>query len=91
MSTYWGYVCDSHDPPLISERWFNHGEAVLTDAYTRERAGQWPTDPNITAWDEPVPVVSSGGYETTAPISWLREHPRCTLALHNEYGDRQAL
>lgn len=86
MSTYWGYVCVSHDPPLESEHWFNHGEDVLVDAFLRERAGEWPNDPSFTAWDEPVPLVLRG-YETTSPISWLREHPRCEVALRNEYGD----
>jgi hypothetical protein len=49
VSTYWGYVCESHNPPLISEHWFNHGEDVLTDAYRKERAGEWPIGHDVSA------------------------------------------
>lgn len=90
MSTHWGYTCLSHDPPLSSDTWFNHGEQILLHAYQTERAGQWPRDPAITAWDEPVPVYN-GGHGTTAPIEWLRQHPRCNVALRNEYGDVQPI
>lgn len=91
MSTYWGYVCDSHDPPLISERWFNHGEEVLIDVFRKERAGEWPMDMAYPLLEDPMPVVWRNGYETTAPIRWLRKHPHCTVNLHSEYGERQKL
>ena len=57
MSNYWGYACASHEPALISEHWFNHGEAVLVDVFLRERAGEWPNREDISAWDEPVAVA----------------------------------
>jgi hypothetical protein len=41
--------------------------------------------------EDPMPVISKGGYETTEPIQWLRKHPRCKVALCNEYGDREEL
>jgi len=95
MSTYWGYVCESHDPPLTSEHWFNHGEEVLTQAYTLERQGQWPNDTEFMlkypALDPSPMPIDHRGYVTTWPIEWLREHPNCTVALHNEYGDRKPL
>jgi hypothetical protein len=33
VSTYWGYVCESHNPPLESEHWINHGEDVLVATF----------------------------------------------------------
>lgn len=90
MSTYWGYVCQSHDPHLESERWFNHGEDVLTEAYQLERAGEWPNDPAWPLLDEPRDVKHRG-YFTSAPIHWLREHPKCQVALRSEYGDTKSL
>lgn len=90
MSTNWGFVCLSHDPPLASEHWFNHGEDVLRDAWQKERADEWPDDPKFTAWAEPLPVVLRSA-ATASPIFWLRQHPNCTVGLHNEYGDIEPL
>ena len=97
MSTYWGYACESHDPPLISEHWINHGEDALIETFRKERAGEWPDEPVIVGVNdaldpEPVEVrYYADGYGSQAPIWWLREHPRCAVALHNEYGDRRAI
>lgn len=110
MSTSWGYVCQSHNPPLESDLWISGssttGAHVLTDLYRKERAGQWPNvsedHPYYLAYGLgspywvapidgeaiPVPPRSGGGappYE--GPATWLREHPHCTIALHNAYGD----
>jgi hypothetical protein len=92
LSTNWGYACISHDPPLVSECWFNHGEEVLVDAFLRERAGQWPSDPSggDVEWAEPMPVTLRS-YATTSPIYWLREHPRCEVVLHNEDGETRLI
>lgn len=88
MSTYWGYVCVSHAPPLGSEQWFNHGEDALCDAYVRERAGTWPDEDNAGLYLPPDPVpVQVHGYGTTAPIWWLRQHPNCRVLVESEYGD----
>lgn len=90
MSTYWGYSCVSHDPPLNSDHWLNHGEDVLIDAYLRERRGEWPDDDADLPWVEPEPVVLRG-FESTAPIWWLRSHPHCEVVLHNEYGETRPI
>lgn len=106
MSTYWGYVCETHDPPIVSERWFNRGETVLHRVFELERAGEWPnvpeSDPLYLAYEgEPMPVhqyaddligtTGPYGVGTPHPVMWLREHPRCKVALRNEYGDREEL
>lgn len=89
MSTYWGFVCRSHDPEIESEQWFNCGAAVLADAFQKERAGDWL---NSEQFDEPLPVVAPGGtWVTSEPIYWLRQHPVCDVALRSEYGDTREL
>lgn len=92
MSTYWGYRCISHDPPLESEHWFNHGEDVLIDAYLKVRAGTWPMVPDrlFPGEFEPALVVHRS-YETAEPHAWLTDHPRCEVVLANEYGDVRAI
>lgn len=95
MSQRWGYVCQSHDPEITSDTWLNHGAGVLAEAYRRERAGEWPDDPVFAAqWPaldpEPVPIEHNGG-EWQGGIQWLREHPRCVVALRNEYGEIRPL
>lgn len=99
MSTHWGFVCQSHDPELTSEWWFNHGETLLAKVYAEERRGQWPDDPEYGPggrWDalgpSPLPVVNANHpLGTIAPIEWLRLHPRCKVALRNEYGETRDL
>lgn len=102
MSTHWGYVCQSHDPHLISETWLNHGELVLVDLYQQMRAGTWPVVaeavPHIglAFKGEPYSVLEYGGKAVPAlpggvpswsgPPAWLMEHPRCKVALRSEFG-----
>lgn len=81
MSTYWGYSCRSHTPPLNSEMWFNHGDKALGKALDAFKAGTWPTD----EWDSPLPM-SHSGYSTASPLYWLHEHPNCDVGIINEYG-----
>lgn len=83
-------MCRSHDPEIESEHWFNRGAALLADVYQKERAGEWPFDPELSDLGEPA-KVSHGRYETTAPIYWLRQHSRCDVALRSEYGDTREL
>jgi hypothetical protein len=87
VSTNWGYVCQSHDPWLISEPWLNHGDEVLAHVFALVREGAWPRDPFD---DQPV-LISAYGYDTAMPIYWLWEHPHCVVALRNEYGEIQEL
>lgn len=97
MSTYWGYACVSHEPSLVSEHWFNHGEDLLREAYDLERRGLWPDVPVIVGVNdalapEPQPVEGHDGhYPTAAPIYWLRSHPHCIIVLHNEYWETELL
>lgn len=86
MSTYWGYVCESHDPHLESDHWFNHGDLELARLFWDVRAGKWV----FNEWGEPDPI-DHRGYTTTEPVRWLLEHPRCRIALANEYGDIKPL
>ena len=112
MSTHWGYVCQSHDPELISERWLNHGDDALIDLYRKVRAGDWPLASDLIPHlglaygDELAPMeyvqgshgqpgfafpiaprAGGGTPPWSGPPSWLAKHPRCVVALRNEYGD----
>lgn len=82
MSTYWGYACKSHDPALVSEHWFNHGDGALRKVLDTYRLGYWPTD----EWDQPLPM-SHNGYSTSSPLYWLRGHAKCNIGIINEYGE----
>jgi hypothetical protein len=90
MSTYWGYVCRSHDPEIESEHWFNQGAALLAGVYQKVRAGSWPDGADMGGWKEPA-LVEHNGYETAGPVLWLEEHPRCDVALRSEYGDTREI
>lgn len=81
MSTYWGYVCLDHEPPLRSEEWFNHGEDTLERFLRAFRAGGY------TVEHYPLPSIEHRGYSTEAPAWWLANHPNCRVALGNEYGE----
>lgn len=65
MSTSWGYVCQSHNPPLESDLWISRGRAVLTDLYRKLRAGEWPSIPE----DHPHYLA----YGPDAPMALLPE------------------
>lgn len=82
LSKYWGYVCRSHDPELVSEHWYNHGEQALTELYRKFHAEPWP----INEWGE-LEETEVHGQMTTAPVYWLNQHRNCNVALHNEYND----
>lgn len=95
MSKHWGYVCQSHNPQIESERLINWGQDTLADAYRRERAGGWPNNAVFAEeWPDldpvPLPVIHDG-FEYEGVISWLREHPHCVIALRSEYGETVAL
>jgi hypothetical protein len=90
LSTYWGFVCRSHDPEIESEHWFNCGAALLADVYQKERAGEWPDDDGYE-YGEPATINHDGYPPTTAPIIWLRAHPRCDVALRSEFGDTREI
>lgn len=81
MSNHWGYVCRSHDPEIESEHWFDRGAGVLAEVCQKVRAGEWPDG-----------VASPDGcYRTAEPILWLRQHPKCDVALRSEYGDTREI
>src|ERR1044072_5819380 len=88
MSTYWGYACKSHDPPLVSEHWLNHGDDFLRTIY--EDRAQWlerhDADDNYGGIE-----VEYRGYGRRGIIEWLAEHRSCKVVLHNEYGTEQTL
>lgn len=81
MSTYYGYVCRSHHPNIVSEHWINHGAEKLRDVAWIVRNGRWKVDEN----ERPIPFYHDGVF-WDAPIWWLLQHPHCDIALHNEYG-----
>lgn len=86
MSKHWGYVCRTHDPVLISEHWFNHGEDALSELYRKFHAEPWP----VNEWGE-LEETFVHGERTATPVYWLREHRNCDVALHNEYNDVQEI
>lgn len=92
LSNSWGYVCRSHDPEIESDHWFNRGAALLAEVYQKVQAGEWPdcTDPLLFGEPEGA-VAPSGVYATREPIYWLRQHPRCDVALRSEYGDTREI
>lgn len=73
MSTYWGYKCMSHDPPLESEYWYNHGDEKLA-ALLKDREALIRLGDNLSLSLPPE-------------IVWLREHPKCTVVVANAHGD----
>lgn len=116
MSTYWGYVCESHDPPIESDHDLNHGDDALIDLYWKVRNGEWPRSADLVPefrlayGDELAPMVMVSATESTAayavpvapragggtppwhgPVAFLQDHPRCKIALKNEYGDRREI
>lgn len=72
MSTSWGYVCESHDPPIESERWLNHGDDALIDLFQKVRGGEWPMAADLVPHlrlaygDELAPMVMVSATELTA-------------------------
>lgn len=106
MSKHWGYVCQSHNPAIESERWLNHGEKVLADVFRLERAGQWPNVPEghpyyLAYKGEPMLVNPAASDMIGSPgpdgsgglhlVHWLREHPHCVVAMCSEYGEIRPL
>lgn len=116
MSTHWGYVCESHDPPLLSDCDLNHGDDALIDLYRKVRAGEWPKSADLLPQfelaygDELAPMefvqgshghpgyafpiaprLGGGTPPWSGPVSFLEQHPRCKIALHNEYGERREI
>lgn len=87
MSHDWGYGCITHDPPLESEHWLNHGADTLRRVFRVVRAGSWPqTEPWPGAdYTDPMPVEHHG-YQHTGVVPWLLAHPRCEVVVVDEYG-----
>jgi hypothetical protein len=77
LSTYWGYRCLSHDPPLDSERLSNHHADMLV-ATLRAR-------PHVLKAIEVGHL--HGGFITPEWWRFLVDHPRCEVVVVNEYGE----
>jgi len=86
MSVYWHFECEDHDPPIQSEeftqhtddRHYDHGvDLALTRPLARD---DWPDikDPSRAYFDRNA-------------RSFLRDHPKCTLALVSELAERREL
>ena len=77
MSTYWGYRCTSHDPPLDSETWLNHGEDEL-ERGLRDRDAIVRAVAHVEEFFDP--------FDAPAWWYWLAKHPRCAVVVVNEYN-----
>ena len=97
MSNHWGYACVSHDPPILMDEYGgeggrpNHAFDALVAALPIVREGRWPMvrsypDSDVLLDVEPTPVVGTTGSEGVAPIRFLFAHPRCRIAIFDEYG-----
>lgn len=88
MSTRWGYACVSHDPPLLCrEDQINHGRDALAEALSKYRMGQWPRYEASPGYTLPAPIVDDGEPNSDGQALFLDDHPRCRVAIFNEYGD----
>ena len=81
MSTYYGYVCLSHDPPLHSEHWLNRGEDTLRRFLAAWRAGGYTAD------TYPLPKLPVHRGWDGDPAEWLAAHPNCRIGIGNENGE----
>lgn len=81
MSQYWGYVCESHDPPIESDRWLNHGDDALADLFHKVRNGEWPQSAGMVPeyrlayGDSLAPMVVGFGVAEGAPAYAIPVRP----------------
>lgn len=80
MSTYWYFVCLSHDPNLSEDEFTQHTDddafkAALKLANTRPLNEDFEPDED--------------DYFGMNAARFLRQHPYCELAIRNEYGERR--
>lgn len=95
MSTHWGYACISHDPPLLMDDFGgvggrpNHAFDAMVEALAAHRQGTWPREEPYpgAGYTNPVALTGATGCESAAPLYFLDQHPRCRIAIFNEYGD----
>lgn len=73
MSTYYGYRCRSHKPPMESEHWYNHGDYIL-------QAGLLLQGYNLTEY------VNTVNHSLPSELEWLAHHPKCDVIVVDEYG-----
>lgn len=83
MSTEWGYVCQSHDPELESDHWFNHGQAKLREIFADREALF-----RVYELDYGLALANTDLY---GPTCWLMMHRNCAVAVRNEYGDTEPI
>lgn len=87
MSTYLYLVCVAHDPPLRAD--CESGQHLYDLPQIRA---------DIRNRDEIVKAMELGMEPDSGPLHFRRatarflsEHPRCPLAIYDEYGERHAL
>ena len=71
MSTYYGFRCHGHVPPIDSEPWHNHGAARLRLALQFDR--------------HLVREYLNLCYNLPAELEWLAEHVECDVTVVSEY------
>lgn len=83
MSTYWYFECLDHTPPLRSDGEFTQhtDDDLFWEAVAL--AGKRPLPEYRGPWD-------GWQFNRNAHL-FLYEHPKCRLALVNEYGEHRAL
>lgn len=86
MSTDWGFACLSHDPPLVLYPDYPSRDG-MADLLTRIRSGTWPTITEFAG--TAIESIEDAPYAEhwSAPVKFLREHPKCRIAIVSEYGE----
>lgn len=87
MSTYLYLVCITHEPPLRAD-----GESGqhLYDL-PQIRADIANRDAIVAAWELDMEPAGAPTHFRHATARFLSEHPRCPLAIYDEYGRRHPL
>jgi len=79
MSTYWYFECTQHDPPLRSEEEFTQHTGDSYFDHGIRMASERPISDDFESSD----------YFVVNAARFLRQHPKCELAIVSEYGERR--
>lgn len=82
MSHYLYLQCESHQPPIQADRHSGNHLADL-DQITHDLEHR---NRLVAAWED---GFTPTGMERHATISFLAQHPHCTITVIDEYGDTQ--